>query len=150
MKPVDPNQPTIEVRYRSLLTIWFAMCMSLIMFLVFIRLAPVEPAVNPKLTLILNTVGLMPVAASFLAKQILLGRAVATQRIQMVQVAYTLAFALCEIAWLLALVDYRLTGSSYYYVGFAIGGLGMLLHFPRKQPLLDASQQQFRDLKSEI
>ena len=143
MKPIDPNQPTIEMRQRTLMIIWFALCMSLVMYLLFIRLVPVESAVNQKLSLMLNTLGLIPVAASFLIKQVLLGKATESQQVQLVHTAYILAFVLCEISALLGLFDNRVTGSNYYYIGFAIGGLGMLLHFPRKQHLIDAAQRQF-------
>ena len=135
----DPGPASIEERHRTLFILWFAMCMSLIMYLVFIYLAPVEPAPNRKLTLLLNTFGLIPVAASFLIKQILLEKAVTAQQVEQVQSAYVVSFALCEVSGLLALADYRVTGSKYFYVGFAIGGIGLLLHFPRKQHLVDAS-----------
>ena len=143
MKPIDPSQPTIEMRYRTLLILWFGMSMALVIYLAFILLVPVEPAVNQKLSLMLNTLGLIPAAASFLIKQVLLGKANESQQVQLVHTAYILAFALCEISALLGLFDNRLTGSNYYYIGFAIGGLGMLLHFPRKQHLIDAAQRQF-------
>ena len=112
------------------------------MYLVFIYVAPVAPAPNPKLTLLLNTVGVIPVAASFLIKQILLNKAVNAQQVQQVHSAYIVSWALCEVSGLLALLDYRITGSKYYYVGFAIGEIGLLLHFPRKQHLVDASSQR--------
>jgi len=133
----DPGPVSIEERHRTLLILWFAICMSLtIMYFAFIYLATVTPAPNPKLTLLLNTVGLIPVAASFLIKHSLLEKAIIAQQVHS---AYVVSFALCEISGLLALLDYRLTGSKYYFVGFTIGGIGLLLHFPRKQHLLDAS-----------
>ena len=135
----DPGPVGIEDRHRTLFILWFAMCISLIMYLVFIYVDPVAPAPNPKLTLLLNTVGVIPVAASFLIKQILLAKAVNAQQVQQVHSAYIVSFALCEVSGLLALMDYRLTGSKYYYVGFAIGEIGLLLHFPRRQHLVDAS-----------
>ena len=135
----DPGPVSIEQRHRTLFILWFAMCVSLIMYLVFIYVAPVAPAPNPKLTLLLNTVGLIPVTASFLIKQILLAKAVTAQQVQQVHSAYIVSWALCEVSGLLALLDYRLTGSKYYYLGFAIGEIGLLLHFPRKQRLVDAS-----------
>ena len=135
----DPGPVSIEQRHRTLFILWFAMCISLIMYLLFIYVAPVAPAPNPKLTLLLNTVGLIPVAASFLVKQILLEKAVTAQQVQQVHSAYIVSWALCDVSGLLALLDYRITGSKYYYVGFAIGEIGLLLHFPRKQHLVDAS-----------
>ena len=143
MNGTDPKPVSIDQRHRTLLILWLGMLMSLVMYLVFIYLAPVAPAPNQKLTLVLNTAGLVPVAASFLIKQILLGKAVAAQQVRQVHSAYIISFALCEVSALLGLFDYRVTGSKYFYVGFAIGGIGLLLHFPRRQHLLDASQRQF-------
>ena len=138
------NSPvTIDQRYRTLLILWFGIFMSLVIYLAFIHFLPGKVVPNQKLTLLLNTLGLVPVAASFLIKQILLGKAIETQQVQQVHTAYIIAWALCEIAGLLGFLDSRITGSGYYYLGFAIGGLGLLMHFPRKQYLLDASQQQF-------
>lgn len=138
-----PSEFTIEQRHRTLLILWFALCMSPVLILMLIRLVPVAAVENPKLTLILNTAGLIPVAMSFLVKQVILGKAVVDQQLQGVHTAYIVAWALCEVAWLLSFVDNRMTGSSYYYLGFAVGGLGMLLHFPRKQHLLEAAGRQF-------
>jgi hypothetical protein len=131
---------TIDERYRTLLIIWGALCTSLIFYLGFIYLVPVVAMPNQKLTLLLNTAGLIPVTASFLIKQVLIGKAIERQRADQVHTAYILSWALCEVAGLLGLLDNRATGSSYYYVGFAIAMLGMLLHFPRKQHLVEASQ----------
>jgi len=143
MSRLNPPPTTVDEHYRALLVIWFALCMSLLIYLVFTRFLTVATNPNQKLTLLLNTIGLIPVAASFLIKQVLLSKAVEAQQIQQVRVAYVLAFALCEVAGLLSFLNYFLTGSTYYYLGFAIGGAGLLLHFPRRQYLLDASQPQF-------
>jgi hypothetical protein len=143
MKPINPNQPTIEMRYRTILILWFAIAMSVLMFLVLTQFTPNRENGDLKLSLILNGAGIVPLGLSFLLKQRILEQAVAQQRLDLVQVAYVLAFALCEMAALLGLMDHFLSGSRYYYFGFLIGGLGLLLHFPRKQHLLDASQQRF-------
>lgn len=143
MNQNSPKSGTIDQRHRTLLVLWFGISMSLVIYLVFIHVLPVKVVPNQRLTLLLNTLGLIPVAASFLIKRVLLDKAIQTQEVQQVHTAYIIAFALCEIAGLLGFLDSRVTGSSYYYLGFAIGGLGLLLHFPRKQHLLDASQQQF-------
>jgi hypothetical protein len=134
---------TIDERYRTLLILWAGLSISLVLYLVFIQFVPVALTPNPKLTLLLNTAGLIPVATSFLIKQVLIGKAIGSQRVEQVHTAYILSWAMCEVAGLLGLFDNRATGSRYYWVGFAIAGMGMLLHFPRKQHLLDASQQQF-------
>jgi hypothetical protein len=144
MQPNDPNQPTIEMRYRTIFILWFAICMSVLMLLVLVQFTPTHVEGNVRLSLILNSIAIVPVGVSFLLKQQILQQAVARQRIDLVQMAYILAFALCEVAALLGLMDHFANASRYYYyVGFIFAGLGLLLHFPRKQHLLDASQQQF-------
>lgn len=142
MKPVDPNQPTIEMRYRNLLVLWFGISMSVLSFLVFVKFIPVTVESNVRLSVILNSVGIVPVGLSFLLKQRILEQAISGQKIERVQVAYVLAWALCEMSALLGLVDHFVNGSQYYFGGFVFAALGMLVHFPRKQHLLDASQQQ--------
>jgi hypothetical protein len=143
MQPIDSNQPNIEMRYRTLLILWFAICMSVLMFLVLIRFVTVEVSGNQMLSLALNCLGVVPMGISFLLKQRILNQAVEAQRLDLVQVGYVVAYALCEAAALLGLMSHFLFGSSYYYLGFMFAGLGMLLHFPQKRYLLDASRQQF-------
>ena len=143
MNKADQKPVTVDERYRTLLILWGALCISLILYMAFNHFIPIPPAPNQKLTLLLNTVGLIPVAASFLVKQVLIGKAIEGQRVEQVHSAYIVSWALCEVAGLLGFLDSRLTGSRYYFVAFAVAGLGMLLHFPRKQNLLDASQGQF-------
>jgi len=144
MKPTDSDQPDINERYRTLLILWFAMCMSVLMFLVVIGFTPVRAAENRQLTLALNSLGIVPVALSFLLKQKALAKSIEMQRLDLVQIAYVLSFALCESSALLGLVDHFTTGSRYYYFAFLIAGFGLLLHFPRRQTLVDASS--FRQL----
>ncbi|HEY5073981.1 MAG TPA: hypothetical protein VII34_04740, partial [Pyrinomonadaceae bacterium] len=69
MKTTDSGQPDIDARYRTLLILWFAICMSALMFLVLSRLTPIAAVENQKLTVLLNSLGAVPVALSFLLKQ---------------------------------------------------------------------------------
>ena len=142
MTPTETEQPDLDARYRTLLILWFAICMSVLMFMVVIYLSPVVVAENRTLTLALNSLGLLPVALSFLLKQRALAKSVATQRLDLVQSAYVLSFALCESSALLGLVDHFTTGSRYSYFAFVIAGIGLLLHFPQKQNLVNASSYQ--------
>ncbi len=143
MSGSNQKSVTIDERYRTLLILWAGLSTSLVIYLAFIQFVPVAAAPNHKLTLLLNTAGLSPIAASFLIKHLLIGKAIDSQRVEQVHTAYIVSWALCEVAGLLGLLDNRATGSRYYWVGFAVAGLGMLLHFPRKQLLLDASQPRF-------
>src|SRR6266699_3739704 len=139
----DLNQTNLDVRYRTLLILWFALTMSVLMYLLFVQMTTVEIKSNQKLSLALNTLGLVPVALSFLIKQKILDRSVGEQRLELVQVAYVISFAFCEVPALLGLVDHFVTGSKYYGVGFSVAALGMLLHFPLKKNLIAASYKQF-------
>jgi hypothetical protein len=143
MKSLDPNHLTIEMRHRTIFILWFGIVMSVVMLLILAGFIRTSETGDLQLSLILNGVGIVPLGMSFLLKQRILAQAVTQQRLELVQVAYVLAFALCEMAALLGMVDHFLNGSRYYYIGFLFAGLGLLLHFPRKQHLLDASQQQF-------
>jgi hypothetical protein len=143
MQPNDLNKTGIDARYRTILILWAAILMSVVSFLLFINLAPAQPVENSRLSLALNTVGIVPVAMSFLLKIKILQRSIDTNRVELVQIAYVLAFALCEIPALLGLMDHYLTGSNYYPLGFVIGLGGMLLHFPQKKYLSAASGREF-------
>lgn len=143
MQPDDANQPTIEARYRTLLILWFAICMAVLMFLVLVQFTPTQPSGNIRLSLILISIAIVPTGISFLFKQRWLEQGINEQKVERVHTAYVLAWALCEVSALLGLLDHFLNGSHYYFVGFVFAGLGLLLHFPRKQHLWDASRRQF-------
>lgn len=139
MKPTDTSQPDINTRYRTLIVLWFAICLPVLFFLATIYMSHVAVAENRQLSLVLNSIGVMPVALSFVLKQKLLAKSIETQRLDLVQKAYVLSFALCESSALFGLTDHSITGSKYYYFSFAIAGLGLLLHFPQRQNLVNAS-----------
>jgi hypothetical protein len=140
---MDPNQPNIDGRYRTILTLWFAITMSVVIFAVMTIFVPGTAPGNARLSLMLNCGGIVPLALSFLLKSQVLNKAVQQQRIDQVQVAYVLSFALSEMAGLLAVLDHFMNGGAYYYVGFIFAGLGMLSHFPLKKHLLAASGREF-------
>jgi hypothetical protein len=143
MQPIKPNQPDIEARYRTIFILWFAIVMSVLMFLVLAQFTPTKATGDLKMSLILNSLGIAPLGISFLLKQKLLEQSVTKQELDLVQTAYVLAFALSEVAALLGLMDHFLNGAHYYYLGFMLAGLGLLLHFPRMQHLLDATERRF-------
>jgi hypothetical protein len=143
MAPNDSNEMSIAFRYRTLLTLWFGITMSMVLLLVLIRFAAVTNPVNQKLGLLLVCLGLVPVSISFLVKQILIGKAIAGQNLMLVQQAYVVSLALCEPAALLGLLAHFLAASPHHYFGFIIAGIGILLHFPQRKHLLQASSQEF-------
>ena len=136
----DP-QTNIELRIRTIRTLWIAMLLSIGMYYGFTSFAGrpenVEP--NNTLFLVLVAISLSTTLISFLIKSKLLSQAVEKQQVQLVQQGYVVAFALCEVAALLGVLDFFMTGDRYYYVLFIIGALGLLLHFPRRDDVLNAS-----------
>ena len=100
-----------------------------------------ERASNDMLSLILIAVGLTTVLISFPIKTMLIAQAVQRQRVQLVQQAYIVALALAEVPALLGLLDFFATGHRHYYVLFLIAALGQLLHFPRREHVVNASSK---------
>lgn len=136
----DP-QGDIELRIRTMRTLWIAMFMSVVMYYVFTFFVERSENVNPNATvsLILVGVGLLTTLISFPIKNRLLARAVEQQQVPLVQQAYIVALAVTEVAALLGLLDFFLTGNRYYYILFIIAACGQLLHFPRREHVLNAS-----------
>lgn len=123
----------VEARHRVILMIWFSLLMSISIFFVMTILIPGNSA-NPNTTLSFALIGLafMVVVASVLIRQRVVQRATEKRDAALLQTGYVLSFALCESAAIWGLVDHFVTGSSYYYFSFALGVLGMFLHFPKK------------------
>lgn len=134
-------QENVELRIRTMRTLWFAMFMSVVMYYVFTFFVERSENVNPNATvsLMLVGVGLLTTLISFPVKNRLLARAVEQQQVQLVQQAYIVALAVTEVAALLGLLDFFLTGNRYYYILFIIAACGQLLHFPRREHVLNAS-----------
>jgi len=136
----DP-QTNFELRIRTLRVLWIAMLLSVAVYYVFTLYVGRPENVEPNSTLFLAfvVVGLSTTLVSFLVKNKLLSRAVEQQQVQMVQPAYVVAWALTEVAALLGVLDFFATGDRYYYVLFIIAALGQLLHYPRREDVVNAS-----------
>ena len=139
----DQNDPqtSIDLRIRTMRTLWIGLIGSLGMYYVFTLFAErkesLEP--NPRLSLTLICVGMVIVLVSFLIKSKLLSKAVEQRSIGMVQQAYVVTWAITEIPALLGLLDFFLTNDRYYYVLLVISALGQLLHFPRREHVVNAA-----------
>jgi hypothetical protein len=143
MTPITPNQTRIEAMHRILLIIWAFLAMSVSgLFLMAVLVPASAPGDNSVLAIVLLLLGTSSVILSFVIKQSFLAKSVAKQDLKLVQQAYIVALALCESAGLFGLLIHFATGLIYYYAAFGIGMIGMLLHFPKKQHLLDASYKQ--------
>jgi NADH:ubiquinone oxidoreductase subunit 2 (subunit N) len=132
----------IELRIRTIRILWLALFISVGLYFAVTFFVPRSE--NPPATtlfLVLSAVSITTVLASFIIKNNFLSRAVQQQQVQLVQQGYVVACALTEVPALLGLLDYFSTGNGYYYVLFIIAALGMLLHFPRREHVLNAAHK---------
>ena len=134
-------QENVDVRIRTMRTIWIAMLMSIAFYYVFTFVVKRPEAVEPNSTLflVLVAVGLATTFISFPIKNKLINQAITQQHVPLVQQSYILAWAMSEVPALLGLVDYFLTGNRYFYVLFLIAVFAQLLHFPRREHVINAS-----------
>ncbi len=141
-----PKSADLDKRHRSLLVIWAAMLASVGAYAAVAVLA--RPAgggtANDALGLGLVAAGGACVLASFVVKQRLLSRAVGEQRPELVTTAYIVGFALSEAAGVAGLASAFIAGGGFFYLLFVVAGMGLLLHFPRRDDLLAAAYEEGR------
>jgi hypothetical protein len=145
MNRQSPNQgnpqTSIELRIRTMRMLWTGMLLSIGVYYVFLQFVgrSVDLAPNPTLSLTLIGVAVVTTLISFLIKSKLLTKAVEQQEVLMVQQGYVITWAIAEIAALLGMLDFFATGDRYYHFFFIIAACGMLLHFPRREPVVNAA-----------
>ena len=137
----NSSEANIELRLRTMRTLWIAMLVSIPMYYVFTVLRGPSENITPNrmLSLVLLGVGLLTTLISVPIKQILLRKATEQQQVPMVQQAYIVTWAITEVAALLGMLDYFVTGHRHYYLLFIVAICGMLLHFPRREAVLNAA-----------
>ena len=120
--------------------IWMALLMTVFIYYVitFFVKRPDDVVPNPTLSLVLICVAVLALLISCLIKNRLLTKAVDQQHLGMVQQAYVVTWAINEVAALLGLLDFFTTADRYYHALFIIGALGLLFHFPRREPVVNA------------
>jgi hypothetical protein len=132
-------------RYQTLIVLWFAMLMSVVMYFVFTLVAPPGAYSPPNRSLFilgLTALGTVLVIVSFPVKAKLLERSVEQQDLVLVQKALIVACAICEACVLLGVLEFFLIGNREYCLLLLIGGAGIALHFPRRSQLEAASYKK--------
>lgn len=136
----DP-QTSIELRLRTMRILWISMILSMAMLEVLMlfrgRSESIVPNQTISLALLVGT--MMAALVSFPLKSKFLNSSVEQQHIGMVQQAYVVAWAVTEVGALLTLLDFFMTGNRYYFVGLIIAGCVLLLHFPRREHVINAA-----------
>jgi hypothetical protein len=145
MNPQPANQPhNVELRMRTLRILWFALFLSVGMYYVFTLFAERSPDLKPNntMSIALIGVGVSMVLVSFLVKSKLLARAIDQQQLLLVQQAYVVALAMCEVPALLGMLDFFTTADPNYYVLMIIAAIAQLLHFPRREHVENAAYKR--------
>jgi hypothetical protein len=135
----------LNSRYQTLIVLWFALLMSVVMFFVisFLAAPDITPGpTGPSRGMIifgLTALGTFLVVMSFVVKHKLLERSVDKQDTSLVQKALIVACAMCEISAILGLLGRFLVGNRESYLLFVIAIAGAAAHFPRRSYLEAAS-----------
>ena len=135
----------LDKRYQTLLVLWIAMLMNVVMFFVLILIASPESAGRPDtepfsiVTFVLAALGAFLVVISFTVRNKLLERSVDRQEIALVQKAYVLAWAICEVSAVIGIVKRFVLRNSDYFLMLIIAFIGIALHFPKRDHLRSAS-----------
>lgn len=135
------NNP-MQVEYKTLVIIWFALLTSQVLFLLLVYFLKPELFVidasrslladQPVITLVFAALALVFVILSFVLSRQHMRRAIEDQDAGCVQTGLVLGCALSEVPSLLGLVLAFAFDHPYFYLWIALGALGILLHFPRK------------------
>jgi F0F1-type ATP synthase membrane subunit c/vacuolar-type H+-ATPase subunit K len=134
----------LEARLRVLRILWGALFASIgiyalvALFVLRGRDAAAEGADNPTLLAAFAVMGFMAVAASFVLKRHFYAHAAERADPALFQTGFIFALAFCEMAALLGMVGLLVTLNRNAYALFALGALGQLLHFPRRDQLAAA------------
>ena len=119
------------------------MFLSVVAYYVFTLFAgrPENNQTNSTLSYTFIGIALSAVLISLPIKSKLLNRAIEQQQVQLVQQGYILTWAITEVGALLGIVDFFVTANPLYYVPMIIAGCGQLLHFPRREHVVNASSK---------
>lgn len=141
-----------EQAYRTLAIIWFALLASQFMFLVVVFFSKPEvykfdfnkPLLgeNAMIVVLFAVLAIANFVLSFVMKKRAFEQAIAEQKIAYVQTGLILACAFCEAISLLGLVLAFAFSYQYFVAWFALGILGIILHFPRRDAVIAANYKK--------
>lgn len=148
----NPQRTNVEPIYKTLAVIWFALLFSQVMLLVVVYFAKPEifrfdfskPLLgeNPAITIVFALLAISCLVFSFVLSRKFLNQAAAAQNVALVQTALVVGCALCEAISLFGVVLVFAFTYQYFFLWFALGILGTILHFPKRDYLIDASYKR--------
>lgn len=146
------QNPNIEESYKTMVIIWAALLFSQLMLLVVVYFAKPEVyrfdfskpflGENAVLVIAFAAIAVTNLAVSFVMKKRSLQQAIEKQQIALVQTGQILAYAFCEAVSLLGIVLAFAFSYQYFFLWFALGIIGIILHFPRRDDLIAASYKK--------
>lgn len=145
MRTDATRQVSPQARYRTLIIIWGAILMNVVLLFAlstFIAPDPSKLKENNVLTLALTLLGTLMMAASYFFRQRMLARAIEQQRPESLSGAYIVAFAMSEFAALCGMLIRFTTNERFYYFLFIVAVLGLVLNVPRKSDVVDALSEK--------
>jgi len=142
----------VEAQYKTLTIIWFALIVSQLMFAVVIFFVKPEvlrfdfskPLVgdNPMLIGIFALLAISNLVLSLMISRKYLNQAIAEQTPALVQTAMIVGCALCEAISLCGVLLAFAFSYQYFFLWIALGIIGTILHFPRRENLIAASYKR--------
>lgn len=139
----------IDAKFRTMLILWSVLLMSQFMLLgVLFTISPdiFTPAADapplgdePVVVIAFAALAVINLAMSFFMRRRSIQQAIAERKPAYVQTGVILGSAFCESISLLGMVLAIAFGYQYFYAWFALGIIGIFLHFPRRSELLDAA-----------
>jgi len=139
----------LEVRLRTLRILWGALLVTIGLYalMCFFVVPPSDAAEegtnNSTLLAALAALAFASVAASFLLKSRFYSQAAEQSDPAKFQTGFIIAEVFCEVAALLGFMGLFVTHNRYAYLLFALGALGQILHFPRREQLAAAYRKGF-------
>jgi hypothetical protein len=148
----NPQKFSVEQVYKTLVVIWFALLVSQALLLMVVYFAKPQafkfdfskPLLGDNSVLIIAfaVVAISNLVLSFVLRRKFLNQSVEHQNMLLVQTAMIVGCALCEAISLFGIMLAFAFSYQYFFLWFALGILGTILHFPKRDNLAAASYKR--------
>jgi F0F1-type ATP synthase membrane subunit c/vacuolar-type H+-ATPase subunit K len=146
------EKPEIAGQHQTMIVLWAALLMSQFLFLLMVFLIKPEllkfdfskPLLGDD-AVIIGIFALLAVAAvgaSFVLRKQNVDKAITEQKVAHVQTGLIIGCALCEASSLLGLMLAFAFDYQYFFFWIALGIIGMLLHFPKRNDIIAANYKK--------
>lgn len=146
---MNPQTADIDAKYRTMMILWFVLLLTQAMFIGMLfsvkrelfSIDTSQPALGeqPLIIAAFAVLAVINLVLSFVMRNRAIEQAIAERKPAYVQTGVILGCAFCESISLLGLLLAFVFSYPYFFVWFAVGIIGIFLHFPRRQHLLDAA-----------